>query len=306
MGRKPKKRKLVEKQRKGSAKPQRPDDYYRFGPFEMMRFGKVVVHRNTMTPGQFSAMENDLVSQYPKICEEINQTVEKIADIVKSVSPSELLKRAFWQMATERIKVEREIDVGFKQVHAMRMIDYVQSVIVAVVPQENQNDDVTEERWKDLSDFVNSLFSRMLLKYQISRSAMNRMQDSNYNEVFETYKFKAQMYWCSVRGRRYLMHEIPFFRDVLLTHEDVIKGLYSITVDQLLVAITQIHESLTKGIMKGVEDLQQFQQAITEKYQDKLKGFPNNTNPDTQELMSEVIRENDWQEWQDDICGRFF
>jgi len=289
-----------------AAKKQRvkPDDYFRHGPIEMARFGKFMVSRSNLSKEQFDEMQNKLVARYPEVCREIDEKVTRIVEKIRTLPPDELLKRAYWEMAARHIKIKSEIDVGPDEALSLRMIDYIQSVIVSIQPEDASNAEVTEDQWHDLKSLVEELFSQLNLEYQICLTAYNR-KDPEYNQDFEEYYFKAQLYWCNIRGRRYFVHEIPFFSDVLLTHDDVLKDLYGISADQLLDSLKQIQDALTFGLGKLMEDLHQFQQETTTKLEEKIQADDRLESEKLPDLMTMVIEENGWEDWKNDIFGRF-
>jgi len=112
----------------------RHDDYFRRGPIEMARFGKLVVGRSTMSKEEFDMMQDKLVERYPLVCRDIDDTISKIAALVKKLPPDELLKRAYWEMASRHFNKASEVEFGPDEALALRMLDYLQSIIVSVGP----------------------------------------------------------------------------------------------------------------------------------------------------------------------------
>jgi len=282
----------------------KPDDYFRHGPIEMARFGKFMVTRSNLSKIQFEEMQNKLVERYPEVCREIDGIVTKIAEKIRLLPPDELLKRAYWEMAARHIKIKSEVDVGFEEALSLRMIDYIQSVIASIQPEDVPVTEVTENQWSDLKSLVKELFSQLNLEYQICLTAYNR-KDPAYNQDFEEYYFKAQLYWCNIRGRRYLVHEIPFFSDVLSPHNEVLNDLYGISADGLLDSLRQIQDSLTFGLGKLMEDLHQFQQITTTKLEKKIQTDESLECINLPDLMAMEIEENGWEDWKNNIFGRF-
>jgi len=132
----------------------KPDDYFRHGPIEMARFGKFMVTRSNLSKIQFEEMQNKLVERYPEVCREIDGIVTKIAEKIRLLPPDELLKRAYWEMAARHIKIKSEVDVGFEEALSLRMIDYIQSVIASIQPEDVPVTEVTENQWSDLKSLV--------------------------------------------------------------------------------------------------------------------------------------------------------
>ena len=113
----------------------------------MARFGKSVIYKPNWPEGEFDKFQKRLLEDYPKVIGGINMLVTEIADLIKVLPPEKLLHRAWWEMAMAHIKIEAEVEIGEKEGTSLRMIDYVQSVIAAVPPAENQRDKVTDEEW---------------------------------------------------------------------------------------------------------------------------------------------------------------
>jgi len=282
----------------------RPDDYFRRGPIEMARFGKLVVTRSNMSKEQFGEVQKKLVERYPQVCQEIDDTVSKIAALVRRLPPDELLKRAYWEMAVRHINKPTEAELKADDAVAVRMIDYVQSIIASVIPENTAESQVTDEQWQELRGLVEELFSRLNSDYQICLTAFNR-QRLDFNKEHEEFYFKAQLYWCNVRGRRYLFHEIPFFRDVLFPHDLVLKELYGIGINELLAALKQIQDSLTLGLGKMAEDLFKFREVTLSELRKRIESGDIQETDSVRTLLNTVIEENKWDNWREDIFGRF-
>ena len=124
------------------------------------------------------------------------------------------------------------------------MIDYVQSVIAAVPPAEDQKDDVTDEEWKKLRSKIKQLFHNISIDYQMCRNAKNRTDDPNLDVNFEEFQFRAQLYWCNVRGVRYPIHQLAHLEDLFLPHTDVFQELFGISGKQFVLEINKIWHCL--------------------------------------------------------------
>ena len=125
MGKKARRKNRNNRQRKSV----KPDDYFRFGPLEMARFGEKIVTRNNMSNEQFKAMQERLAGEFPEICQEIDKIIAKIAELVKILPPDRLLYRAAWEKARHHINIKSEIEIDHEAAMSLRMIDYVQSII---------------------------------------------------------------------------------------------------------------------------------------------------------------------------------
>lgn len=282
----------------------KPDDYFRMGPIEFARFGTMVVGRSNMSSEQFGILQEKLVKRFPVVCREIDEKISKIVKAVKELSPGELLKRAHWEMAAHHLNMASESDGDYESAISLRMVDYLQSIIVSVEPAETIQHDISDERWMELRKLVGDLFAQVNNDYQFCRTAYERKNNPDYDKDFDEYLFKAQLYWCNVRGHRYLYHEIPFFRDVLSPHDDVLEELFGINSKNLIESIQKIQDSLTLGIGELMEELHEFQHVTTTELEKKIRGVKSLSEKDLPDIMDQVIKENNWESWRDSVFGR--
>ena len=97
----------------------------------------------------------------PKITSEIDTLVMRIADRVSRLPPERLLHRGWWERASLTIGLGCRETLGFDQLTAMRMIDYIQSIIASVQPVLPYRTDLPEEEWVALRKDVETLFTRL-------------------------------------------------------------------------------------------------------------------------------------------------
>lgn len=298
---KPKARRLA-----AQKKTVRPDDYLCIGPFEMARFDKVGIIRNRLTREQFEIMQDRLAEHFPEVRQDIDQKILEAVEIIVQHSPVELLKRGYWEIVGEQLRALKDKTVDKDDPLPLRMVDYVQSIIVSVPPLDVPKRDIDEAQWQKLKELVSSIFTRLNIEYQSCRSALDRKHDPEYEIVYDEYCVRAQLLWCNVRGRRYLVHDIPYLRDVLSPHDEVLKELFGVSVTDLLGSFGSIIESLSKGVLKAVEDLREFQDVTTAKLADRATKMEQVDKNDLPRIMQDIIEDNKWEGWRDDIFGRFF
>ena len=285
-------------------KPLKPDEVFSIGPLTMGRFGKDLILQTNWEEEEFDKFQKHLIENYPKVVRDIDALVSEIKDLIKVLPPEKLLYRAWGEMAKAHRNIESESEIGEEEAISLRMIDYVQSVIAAVPPTEDQRDDVTDKEWKKLRSKIKQLF-RSIGKYQICRNEKNRADDPNRDENFEEFQSRAQVYWCNVRGKRYPVHQSAYLEDLLLPHTDVLQELFGISGKQFVMEINKIWHALSFGISDAGEDLKQFQHDTMDAIDKKVESLPSDSKLTLRDLMAEVIQENDWKDREDDILGRF-
>ena len=174
-------------------------------------------------------------------------------------------------MAYHNLNVESECEATTEGVTALRMIDYLQSIIVSVEPSRPYKEEVNESTWSNLKELVTKLFSHVSLSYQIARTSYSALNDKDFNPDLEEYYYKAQVYWCNIRGHRPLVHEIPHLLDILSPHNSIFIELYGINVKTFINELSKISFSLSMGIDALFRELDEFRKASLSKADEKLK-----------------------------------
>ena len=255
--------------------------------------------------GTFEETQRRLVDEYPEIVRKVDLLVSEIAALVSVLPPEKLLHRAWWEMAHLHIKIEAEDEIGFEDCVSVRMIDYVQSVIAAVSPAQDQREIVTGEEWATLRQKVAELFRTVNINYQLSRSVNNRAKNPNIDLGLEEFEYKAQMYWCNVRGTRYQVHQPTYLREMFLPHSDVLQELFGISGERFAAEITKVWHALSFGIRDVAESFAEFQKDVMGAIEKKMVALSPSAKPDLPALAAEVVKENGWEERQNDVLGGF-
>ena len=294
------------RRRKERITPKRvkPDEVLSGGPVTLARKGRVILSRSNWRAGEFEKMQAALVDRYPQVVAEIDALVAEIASLVAILPPDKLLHRAWGEVTTRQLGTESESQLGFDDSVAMRMVDYIQSVIAAVPPAAAQRADVTEEDWKALREKVRRLFSTMLLDYHVCASAQAQAVDPAHDLDFEEVKYRAQSYWCSVRGTRYQVHQPVYLRDMFLPFSDVLQELFGITAEEFVTEITKIWRSLSYGLGEAFEAFDTFKTDVLDAAEEKISSGRAVPDQDARDVVAGVIEERGWQERQESALGR--
>lgn len=233
-----------------------PNDYFAEGPFEFARFGRHVVSRSRASAAEWEKARATMAENLSTITAEINDLVAQIAEQVARLPGERLLHRAWWEFA--RIKTMRDFPSEFDSLPAMRMIDYVQSVIASVKPAENVAFEVSEEEWVRLSECVKTLFTRLTLEYQTALAASKTKEDKGFDLELEEFRFRAETMWMNIRGQRYHNHEKHALEDILLPHSDVLERLFGIDAHELINEFDKILAKLSRGLMDMMVEFESF------------------------------------------------
>ena len=106
-----------------------------------------------------------MAERLPTLVAELDALVLSIAHQVARLSPAVLLHRAWWEFVAINLGIGGKEALDSDQVDALRMVDYVQSLIASVKP-DTYAEDVSEDDWKKLKVDVADLFHRLTIEYQ--------------------------------------------------------------------------------------------------------------------------------------------
>lgn len=246
------------KRRKKTPRERSPDEYFAAGPFEFARFGRFTVSRSRESFEEWQQSWADLARDFPKITSEIDDLVSRIADRVSRLPPDQLLHRAWWEHAGLVLGFRGENVSSFDQLTAMRMIDFIQSIIASVQPVLPYSTDVPEEVWASLRKDVETLFNRLTLDYQISRTAHCRVADPDLDTELEEFRVRAETLWINNRGNRYHVHERQALEDVIGPHSDVLLRMFGTDSQTLVAGLDRLLHKLTAGIHDAMLGFQEF------------------------------------------------
>lgn len=233
------------RQRKSGKRGPTPDDYFSRGPLEFARFGRLIIGRLNASEQQHAEMQARMAGSYPEIVAKIDGLVAAIATRVARLPPLRLLHRAWWEHSAAVIIGDSDTAA---QTEALRMIDYVQSVIVSTSPDPQDIKDVSEEEWQALRGDVSALFQTLTISYPIAATAWRRSEIPQLDMALEEFQVRAEMLWVNVRGRRYQLHERQALLDTILPHSDVLDRLFGINAETLVDELDKILAKLTRGL----------------------------------------------------------
>jgi hypothetical protein len=277
-----------------------PDEYKRIGPFELARFGTLNIFKSNLNQDNIDIIQKRFYERYPDVCNEIDEKIESIVKLIINHSPQELLRRAYWEKALRHMGKEREVEIEHEDGLSLRVLEYIQNIIASVPPLDSSEQNISEDDWQKLRGLIDDLFIQINHEYLLSRSAKDRKEgqdDLNY----DWFLYKAQLYWVNIRGNRYTYHELPYYKDVLSPHADIIYEIYGITLDNLLEGLHGIYDSLTRGIGNLLQDMN----ALREEALIALDGLKESEEQNVQESLKKLFDNNESRKTIDSISGRF-
>ena len=134
----------------------KPDDYYNNGIFEMARYGETIEFKNNMSEKMKNKIKKELSDNYEETKNKINETIEKIRNIVKKQNSVELLKMATLMSKMNYINKYSELQIGKGAIIATQALKYIQATIVS---QKNENIEKFEEReYYEILNLIEELY----------------------------------------------------------------------------------------------------------------------------------------------------
>jgi preprotein translocase subunit SecA len=292
----------VAKSKKRKAKNVKPDDYFAAGPMEFARFGRLVIGRSRATQEQFEAAQARMMAQYPITVSEIDVLVASIAAQVVRLPPDRLLQRGWWEYSAMMVGLGGKDAGDSEKLAAARMVDYVQSVIVSVKPEQYAAD-VSEEDWTKLKADVETLFRRLTLDYQMCLTAHRRAQDPQLDMQLEQFRFRAETLWLNIRGKRYQLHEREALLDVLAPHSDILLKLFGLDATALAAEFDKILTRLTHGLMDIARDMKELHAKSMVRLDELVA---KRQDLDFETLMAKVFEDRDLAAQRDRFAGAMF
>ena len=260
------------------------------------RYGRFIHVQSHRMPEQQQQLDTHWAAMYPQIVSEINDRVSYIRRLVTQYDPLELLKRGYGAMLTSIMGKMSEHEYSFDDGIMVRMVDYVQAVIVSTPPTAAVIE-LTNESWQQLHDEVKELYQSLYSSFHIANSARLKVTQPDYDPNYDFFCVQAQMHATFVRTLRYQVHDWDFLEDFLSPHNDEFLKVFGISVPQFIEGLRGIYHSLTRGSIAAFEDMY-------EEHRQAMQQLDAMDEPDLPSLMEKRSQDPEWQERMKSIKGR--
>lgn len=222
------------------------------------RAGNVIEMRSKRTAAEHRAWQEQLAAKHPDVVRDIQGHVDAVAELVPRFSPVELLGRAYTEFFGGMLGKEGEHEVDFANTVDIRMLDYVQAVIVSR-PPSNAPTDFDEASWKDLRAHVSDLYE--LLQFWASTETAVRDLAGGADPAVEQLRMPLLFEWLCVRGARYTVHERERLQALLAPHDEVLVRLFGVDASAIALGVEAVQRRLTLGLGEAVAKLHEIHQA---------------------------------------------
>lgn len=244
----------------------------------------VSIFKNLFSSSQQNQLIEQMAEKYDDICQEIYSYINKAVELVRKIHPLKLLQRAFLEEAVITMGKKSEVEFNNDDVMARRMLDYLQCLIVATKPTEDGYVEITDEIWNKLYTQIKGIYDSLTF-YFLSATA-KRKQTGNFDEEYDMFYTRAQMYWCNIRGDRHLNFLKQHFYALLSPHDEVFNELFGIKASEFVNEIENIKVSITRGLFDSCLKLKE----LHKNFFTKLEMDDNGKIPEGMEI-GEYFRE---------------
>ena len=243
------------------------------------------------------------VARLPKVRDEIDGLVAKIAEDVARLPALPLLVCAKRFSEFTWSKVESEADIRSEQLHAQHMVEYLQSMVAAVPRASRQRKELTEGDWDRLSERVQALFEKLTIHYLPWRNLKRASDENCLDSDGDFVELELQSFWLNVRGKRHYAHIPQYLRDLFVPHTDLLVDTFGVTGDELVEAFQKLLYGLLHGPRDAMEDLASLWRDVLaasghESVDDGLQGV------DALDAFEALIEERGWASRLESVRGR--
>lgn len=226
------------------------------------RYGTVVHMQNRLTQEQIAQRTSQLAASLTEIERGIQEHVDAAVQIVRQANPLELLQRGYWGIAMVSLDSgPEESKVGPENLTAMRMLDYVQKLVVAVGSNDASTAAIRDSVYADLKAHVEAIFMQLIPMYFVARTAALRGR-ADYDHDRDSFRVQAEMIWAMVRGDRYSSHDVIHHDELLNPHDEAFRHSFGVDVVQLVDGISAIQQGLMGGPLQALRELESLRRSL--------------------------------------------
>lgn len=254
--------------------------------------------------GEDRKWRKEKVARLPGIQAEIDGLIAEIVHDVARLPPLQVLvcARRFSDVAWSGLETEAES--GEDQIHAQHMVEYLQSLVAAVPRAPRQNQQLTEEDWKQLSARVKRVFKLVTYDFLPWLDLTSAEGSSGLDSDAEFIEFELRTFWLNVRGKRYYAHVPRYLRDVFVPHTDVLGAAFGLSGEEFVKAFESKLRSFLFGLRDAVADLRALWRDVSTVCDDERTGDITWNDVDSLSDFEAVIEEQGWSRRLEAVRGR--
>lgn len=257
------------------ANKKRFDEFYSNGKVELSRRGNLVSMKNKYTIEEIKNRNKMIASHIDEAKCEINVLIKNIVEKISKCDPLFLLLSATDVAMSSLINVISEIQIDQEAIANMRLIEYIQSVLIAQPYDESLVDeDKQSETVMEIFNDVENLFMKCQI-FTLIWAAQAQEQGELKREDIE-YIVESQL-MSNVRGHRYQFQQLDDLEKLLEPHSDEFIKVYGETAETIIEGLRKLEISLSSGKIDAfdefISDYEEFQKKAEGKSSDELEAL---------------------------------
>ena len=236
------------------------DDYFNNGIFEIARIGQNIVQRSVISEKDHAQLTDKLVEEEPKLKTEIDELIKTICNKVLKCDPLQLLNYSQMMFQSSIMGTSSEFQLlGLESMAVARATEYIQSIFVSHEKRTPDAIDDPTELFFKISKNIEELYQLIPQYYLVIGAKYKKEHIVDDNLIREL--IEAQMAY-SVRGKRYQIFELDYYRGLLNAHDDVFQKLFSISANEIIEGIGKLQYALTQGRIDPVNELKRMFESL--------------------------------------------
>ncbi len=248
------------------------DKYFTNGKIELARSGKNISMKNHFTKDEIKQRNHEIASHYNECVSEISNLVDSIREKIKRCDPLLLLVTAKDLGMAQMVNVLSEVQLVNNNVGNLKLVEYIQSVLVSTKLDENRYDRETQDKMvMEVFSDIEELYTKCQYFYLIW--AAREFERGILSDKEIEYIVEAQLF-SNVRGNRYQFQQLNDIETLILPHNDIIEELYGISAKEFIEGLKKLEYSLSSAKLDVFKDLmnvyKRFQRNAVNKSREEL------------------------------------
>lgn len=226
----------------------------------MARIGQNIVQRSVISEKDYAHLTDKLAEVEPKLKSEIAELIKIICDKVIKCDPLQLLNYSQMMFQASILGTSSEFQLlGLENMAVARATEYIQSIFVSHEKRTPDAIDDPIELFFDISKNIEELYQLIHQYYLVIGAKYKKEHIVDDNLISEM--IEAQMAY-SVRGQRYQIFELDYYRGLLSAHNDVFQKLFCISANEIIEGIRKLQYALTQGRIDPLNELKKMCESL--------------------------------------------
>lgn len=249
------------------ANQKRFDEFYSNGKIELGRSGNLVSMKNKYTAEEIKIRNKMIATHIEEAKDEINRLINAIVEKIRKCDPLFLLLSATDVVMSSLIHVVSEIQMDQDSVTNMRLIEYIQSILVA---QPYDKFSVDEDKQSEIAMEIFGDVENLFMKCQIFNLiwAAHAQEQGKLKKEDIEYIVESQL-MSNVRGHRYQFQQLDDLEKLLGPHSDKLVEVYGETAESIIDGLRKLEFSLSSGKLDSLKDFISDYEAFQRKAENK-------------------------------------